>query len=169
MSIAADNGGFIVIARKIFDNPLLKDAERFRAWAWLLGEAAWKQRRIRIATGRTSRLIVLERGQLSHSLRYMATSWGWSIKRVRTFLDDLEADEMIVRGTGHAKGTQTTSQTTTQTGIQTGTDQNIITICNYCTYQDLVPDEGTQTGHSNGHANGHAIPRKWAQRRTTNQ
>jgi hypothetical protein len=140
------DSGFIVIHRKIFDNPLVRDGDRFRAWVWLIGEAAWKVRRVRIRSGRGSKLIDLDRGQLSHSLRFFARAWGWSIKRVRTFLDDLEADEMIVMGEGHRKGTQTT----TQTGTQKGTDQNIITICNYSSYQDAGIGLGTQSGTQTG-------------------
>jgi hypothetical protein len=60
----------------------------------------------------------------------MAEAWGWSIKRVRTFLDRLEMDSQTTR--------------------QTGTLQNIITVCNYETYQSPLSGEGTQTGTQTG-------------------
>jgi hypothetical protein len=122
--------GFIVIARQIFDNPLLQDAEYFRAWVWLISNAAWKPRRVKITNGRALEIIEIGRGQITHSRSYMATAWGWSEKRVRTFLNRLKTDRMI--------------------DTQTGRLQTIITICNYDAYQIAIDDEGQQTGQQTG-------------------
>ena len=92
---AHDDSGFIIIPRCLFEDPLLQDGAYFRAWLWLVSEAAWKSRRVTVTNGRTSEIVELERGQLSHSRRYMATAWGWSEKRVRTFLNRLAKGRMI--------------------------------------------------------------------------
>lgn len=107
--------GFISISRKIFDNPLLKDAEYFRAWVWLISEAAWKPTRERIQAGHATILINLERGQLAHSRRFITKALDWTEQRVRTFLNHLENEGMINR--------------------QTNQGQTVITICKYDDYQ----------------------------------
>jgi hypothetical protein len=120
--------GFIAVARGILDHHLVgarKPYSRLEAWQCLLLEAAWKRRRIGFQTGRHLGMISLERGQLSHSLRFLAKKWGWSVKRTKTFLVALENDHMI----------------TTQTDI----GQTIITICNYNSYQLAASSEETQT------------------------
>jgi hypothetical protein len=117
--------GFIIIPRRIFEDPLLKDAAYLGAWLWLISKAAWKCRSVMVNNGRTSETVELGRGQLSHSRSYMAKTWGWSEKRVRTFLNRLEKMEMI--------------------DIQPGRLQNVITICNYDIYQHAHDDEGRQT------------------------
>lgn len=125
--------GFIALARGILDHPVVGAQKPYtvtEAWLWLLLEAGYKPRRVCISNGRTATPITLERGQLSHSIRYMASAWGWTIKRVRTFLNRLEND--------------------TQIGTQTDTLQTIITICNYERYQSPEPEEGTQTGTQKG-------------------
>ena len=109
------DNGFIIIPRCIFDDPLLHNGTRFRAWLWLVSEAAWKPRRVIVTNGRTSEIVELGRGQLSHSRRYIAKAWGWSEKRVRTFLNRLEKDGMI--------------------DLKAGRHQTVISICNYDIYQ----------------------------------
>jgi hypothetical protein len=34
--------GFVALDRSALDHPLLKDAERFRAWFWIVAKACWK-------------------------------------------------------------------------------------------------------------------------------
>jgi hypothetical protein len=70
--------GFIKTPRCLFKDPLLQGGDYFRAWLWLVNEAAWKSRHVTVNNGRSSEIVELERGQLSHSRRYMATAWGWS-------------------------------------------------------------------------------------------
>jgi hypothetical protein len=85
--------GFISIARGILDHPHVgarKPYSRLEAWEWLLLEAAWKAHRVGFQAGRHLGTISLERGQLSHSLRFIASKWGWSVKRTRTALLGLE-------------------------------------------------------------------------------
>jgi hypothetical protein len=121
----SDRGHFVV-DRNVFEEPLLTDPVCFRAWLWLVSEAAWKPRRQTVSNGRTTAIIELQRGQLTHSLMYMARAWNVSVKRVRTILGRFETGSLI--------------------GRQTGTLQTVITICNYETSQTLGAAEGTQTG-----------------------
>ena len=67
---AMSDRGFIKLDRAILDDPLMVDPVCFRAWVWLLFEAAWKPRRITVTTGRSKVAIELDRGQLSYSLAY---------------------------------------------------------------------------------------------------
>jgi hypothetical protein len=118
--------GFIIVPRDLFKDPLLQDGAYFHAWLWLVKEAAWTSIRVKVSNGRTSEIAELERGQLSHSRRFMAMSLGWSVKRVRTFLNRLQAVGMI--------------------DLQTDRLQTVITICDYDIYQGSCEDEGRQTG-----------------------
>jgi hypothetical protein len=120
--------GFIALSRGLPDHPIVGLKGKFKpseAWLWLLLEAAWKPRRVGFQAGRHHGTISLERGQLSHSLRFIASKWGWSVKRTTTFLVALETDHMIT--------------------TQTDTGQTLITICNYSTYQAAASSEETQT------------------------
>lgn len=121
--------GFIALARGVLDHPVVgatKPFSYFEAWLWLLFEAAWKSRRVRVTNGRAANYIVLERGQLSHSRSYISAAWGWTEKRVRTFLLRLERDRQIALQTDHL--------------------QTVITICNYELYQNPLASKALQTG-----------------------
>jgi hypothetical protein len=123
------NRGFIALARGILHHPIVGARwpySQHEAWVWLLFEAAWKPRRVRVTNGRTYGALQLKRGQLSHSRSYMAKAWGWKEKRVRGFLFRLERDRQIRRQTGHL--------------------QMVITICNYELYQYPLSPKGRQTG-----------------------
>src|SRR5262249_24104487 len=122
--------GQIIIDRGLLDEPLLQSPVMFRAWIWLVAEAAWKPREQEVSNGRARAVVHLERGQLTHSLTYMANAWGVTVKRVRTILDRFENGSWI--------------------GTQTGTLQTIITICNYDASQRFTNEAGTQTGTQTG-------------------
>lgn len=109
--------GFIAVDRGIFDHPLFEEKHEFsrrEAWLWLLTEAEWKPR-VKMA-GSTK--IGLERGQLAHSVRFMADAWGWHKSKVERFLGRLKTETMI--------------ETLTETGI------TVVTICNYDRYQSAI-------------------------------
>lgn len=99
-----------------------------KRWAWLdlCHMAAWKGRTRIIGTV----VIKLRRGELVASLRYLAERWGWSVKKVRDFLEILEHPEI-----GKLK---------TVKGTPKGTVYRIVS---YDTYAN--------PGHSDGHAQGH--------------
>jgi hypothetical protein len=106
--------GFIALYRGFFDHPMFK-AEPFterEAFVWMLMEAAHDGRRVR----RGRAVIELSRGQLCHSIRFMAVAWKWrSSSRVVRFLKRLENETAIE--------------------IKTEQEATQITICNYNKYQ----------------------------------
>lgn len=112
--------GVFAVDRGVFDHPLLANDQpysRREAWLWLVSEAAWKPRTV----GRAGAVIELERGQLAHSIRFMAEAWGWSKSSVDRFLTRLKTGTMIETDAG--------------TGVV------VITICNYDAYQRVsLPD-----------------------------
>ncbi|WP_374412719.1 hypothetical protein [Novosphingobium colocasiae] len=132
--------GFIVMDRGALDHPLLKDADRFRAWFWLIANAAWKPTRTRIK----GTMVEIDRGDLTFSVRFLAERWGWSKSRVDRFLSDLRGEGMI----------ETRSKIGTTAGHVAGHGQSIITICNYDKYQssqgadrdNAEPEIGTTAG-----------------------
>jgi hypothetical protein len=63
------DAGYITVQRCLLKDPLLRVDAYFRAWLWLVSEAAWKGRRVTVTNGRTVEIVDLERGQLSHSRR----------------------------------------------------------------------------------------------------
>lgn len=106
--------GVYGVDRGVWDHPLFKERRSFsrrEAWLWMLSEAVWKPRRVRL-TGAT---ITLERGQFAHSIRFMAKAWRWEKTKVERFLSDLKTETMIA--------------------TDTATGQTITTICNYDRYQ----------------------------------
>ena len=106
--------GTINVARSLWSDPTFKDSEvsQREAWIWLIAEASWKSRTRRFG----SFVINLERAQLAVSTRFLAKAWRWSEARVRRYLDKLENQRMIQRGT--------------DAGI------SVITICNYDKFQN---------------------------------
>lgn len=119
---------FYKMERGWMDSPMFGDApytER-EAWSWLVGAAVYEDSEFPI----NGKRIKLKRGQLSHSLRFMAEKFKWSKNKVQRFLDKLEEwDSIIVKN-----------------GTENGTGQNIITICNYNKYQDKREKRGTESG-----------------------
>jgi hypothetical protein len=128
--------GVIAISRKLFDpDDAFFGGEPFtrrEAWQWLIAQAAYKPRTVRVRVGRKVSSVHLDRGQVSHSRAFMSDAWGWTDKTVRTFLDRLELDGRIERSEGQ----------------QTGQHQTIITICKYDEYQfgatDVTDAKGQQ-------------------------
>lgn len=122
--------GFITMERDALDHPLLQDAERFRAWFYMVARACWKPTRFDVG----GKIITLQRGQFCCSVRELAVAWGWSKSAVDRFLTRLKTDTMI--------------------GTDTGTGRLVITICNYAKYQDRGDAAGTGVGTATGTAAG---------------
>ena len=91
-----DSGGFIAIYRKVKKNWMwAKNFKRpfteFEAWMDLLLDTAFEYRKRRIK----SKIRTENRGELLYSLRYFAERWRWSVKKVDTFLKNLEEDRAV--------------------------------------------------------------------------
>lgn len=126
--------GVFAVDRGVWDHPILQSREpysRREAWLWLVSEATWKAKTIYVDGKRVS----LNRGQLAHSIRFIADRWRWPKSNVARFLDMLKTDTMIETQAGH--------------GI------TVITICKYDEYQRVsLPDRdksGTESGTRVGH------------------
>ncbi|HVI27511.1 hypothetical protein [Hansschlegelia sp.] len=81
------------VDRGVFTDPDFADepfTER-EAWLWLISDASFKAGRRRGSSG----VVELNRGEFSHSVRFMAEAWKWSKSRVDRFLDRLEKRDMI--------------------------------------------------------------------------
>jgi len=110
---------FIPIKRKLFEHYLWceeREYSRFEAWIYLLKEARFEDTKL-LDNGK---LVSIKRGQVYASIRFLATAFGWSKKRVETFLKLLVRDNMLK------------IETVKETG------QGLITICNYGKYNSVV-------------------------------
>lgn len=116
--------GVFAVSRNLFEHDFFaaeKLTER-EAWIWLIGEAAWKGRRVRAGKARVD----LKRGQCAFSVRFMAEAWGWSKSRVHRFLERLEGESMI--------------------GTAAGQGVTVITICKYDEYQRVSLPSNSESG-----------------------
>ncbi|MCW0235302.1 MAG: hypothetical protein OJJ21_17010 [Ferrovibrio sp.] len=110
--------GFFLMPRGWQDHPAWRGEpfSRAQAWVWLIEEARWKPTKVSIA-GKT---VELQRGELSHSIRFLAERWGWGKGVVERFIGRLKTETLI--------------ETRNETG------QLIISICKYDEMQ-ASPDE----------------------------
>lgn len=113
-------GGYVLIYRRVLDDPDFNNVGEAMAFIYLILKAAWKPCKVHYK----GKSIDLERGQVALSLRDFAEEFGWSKDKVARFLARLKRDSRA---------------TVTATGGATGV--NVITICNYDIYQ-AKPDEG---------------------------
>lgn len=111
--------GYTRAHRDRFNHPLFASQKFCRgyAWDWMVAQAAFKSHDIEIK-GQT---VTINRGQFSHSMRYMTKAFGWSLGVTQRFVDRLKTEHMIDTETNHG--------------------QIIITICNYDIYQAEQKDE----------------------------
>lgn len=91
------------------------------AWVWLIETATWKQGAKPVSI--KGKPLKLKRGELSHSIRFMAQKFKWDKGKVERFLKKLSKWGMI------------------KILSKTKTGQNIVTICNYSKYQDRQDSE----------------------------
>ena len=113
--------GWFKLFRGWMDSPVFAKepfTER-EAWLWLIENASIDATTINIGGSP----VKLKRGELSHSLRFLADQWGWHRAKTDRYLKKLEKWSMI------------------ETAARQG--QTIITICNYREYQDKQNKEGT--------------------------
>lgn len=106
---------YIPISRRLFEHPFWcenRTFSKFEAWLDVLQSARFENSKQLVG----NRLIEVKRGQFPVSLRFLAGRWGWSTKKVNSFLDCLMHDKMIAKKTHKETG------------------QTIITICNYDKY-----------------------------------
>lgn len=98
-------------------------ASEREAWLHLIEMAAWKGMH---RTAGKGDVVFVGRGQLHTAERTLADMWSWDRKRVKRFLSRLEKCSMISR--------------------ETGPSGNLITVCNYDSFQGDGADHGTDNG-----------------------
>jgi len=91
------SAGYVSAERDLFEHHLFAREKFCRgyAWDWMIAQARFKDGEISIK-GST---VTLLRGQFSHSLRFMAETWGWGKNAVDRFLHRLADEGMIETGT----------------------------------------------------------------------
>lgn len=125
--------GFVVIHRKIYENPLfVKHPIARQVFEDLLKLAAWKK----CQQDWRGCPVELGRGQVMISMRRLAEITARTVKQVRIALRKCEAHKMLILG--HKQGTPE--------GNTKGKAPTIITICNYTQYQDLSNLAGNDKG-----------------------
>ena len=119
--------GYVKIYRKIKDNPLWdeKPFSRFQAWLDLILSVNHKERKVMI----NGNFVEVKPGQKMTSMRKLANEWGWSITKVKKFLDELQNDEMIT--------------------YYSDTKKTVITIEKWETYQGYSDTKRTQKENKN--------------------
>lgn len=143
--------GYIAIDRGIFEHWIARNAKRFRAWQWMIADAAFAPRGKRGTWG----VVHLERGQLVGSEWMLAARWRWSRPAVNRFLQRLERAGMIARLTtrtvdGRAVPVDATisEQPTEQPTVpHLEHDVTVITICNYDAFNKVGAAQKTQASN----------------------
>lgn len=118
--------GWIKLHRQIQDHWLYKERRNFskyEAWIDLMIMATHKD--TKFIHG--NELIKLEKGSVVTSELKLMERWKWGKSKLRSFLELLEKDGMIIKKSDRKKTT--------------------ITICNYCIYQDSELHNKEQTDH----------------------
>jgi len=145
--------GYIKLYRSVIDHWLWieKPFSKFEAWVFMLLRANHSERKVNMGF----ELFQVNRGQFITSQEKLSEQFGWGRKQVRSFLDLLKADGMIL--------------------IDVSTKMTKITICNYDSYQDVRPtkdphktinrpsteqqqnNDSAQTSNSNNAKNGKKV------------
>lgn len=116
------NRGWIKLHRDILKHWVFDNAEYLKAWITLLIMANHKTKKWLV----NESLIIIKRGQIVTSMEKLGIELKWSRNKVRHFLNLLEKDSMIHRDSNH--------------------NYTHLSICNYDTYQNEQPTEGTTEG-----------------------
>lgn len=175
------------VSRAVFDHPALTGDpyDRISAWLYLIAEAGWNERGV----NRNGRLIMLRRGQLAASQRFLAERWGWERKRAARFLEQLEQLGMIHMEIKSGFGVITISNyeqyqgsqpwatdgpltgplTGPQTGPQTGPLKNGKSLSATGYFENDYEENGPLTGPLTGHRTGHPPTKNRAKTYTHNQ
>jgi hypothetical protein len=148
---------WFAVSRKIFEHevvgthvkaPPAADPKRQTwqptvAWLWMLGEAAFQNRRVLIKNN----MIHLDRGQFVCSERHLARMANWNRKAAHCFLARLSAFDMVSLSGLRRQGEQFLLDFS---GQKKGPDITVVTIRNYDIYQFAAPQQGASKGPARG-------------------
>lgn len=143
-------GGYIKLHRRVLGSPLWRSmsAEQRGVFVELLFLANWKAQQARWK----EHWYEVGRGELSHSLATIAKEAATSVKVVRTALRALMSDDRPAGGNGPV-----ITERYPIPGTGPGTGPRVLTVVNYCKYQDVPGDTGTGLGKGRarlGHGSG---------------
>ena len=84
---------WVKIHRKIQDSFLWSDKpyDRARAWIDLLLSAMYKDKKVMI----DGKVVIIKKGSFVTSVVKLSEKWGWSRKKVNSFLKVLENEQMV--------------------------------------------------------------------------
>jgi hypothetical protein len=135
--------GYYLMHRGWQDHPVFgaDPYSRRDAFEWLVAQAGYGTRDI----GLPGRIVRLERGQLCHSLRHMASVWRWTEAKVRRFLARLQAEGMIRT---HAEAGQTIVALVNYDRYQPRTDDS--SVLRRCQKTDAGTDAATDVASDSG-------------------
>lgn len=119
--------GYIKLYRTIRKHWLWEDKPFSRGQAWLDLLLLANHSDHKSVSGGV--VTVYHRGQVNVSQSYLAKAWGWSRHKVKAFLTDLSADNMVTYGQVEGQG-----------------KDRAITIVNYTFWQGLLPEQGQAEG-----------------------
>lgn len=136
-------------------------------WLWMIGEAAHQDYKRTLQ----AQTILLRRGQLVVSERYLADKANWGRKAAKVFLDRLAHFEMVRLSTTSPTpqqpdlfGTHRLICKTPKRGPSKGPGKGpgltVVTICNYDKYQLCTAKQGPGKGPSEGPARGQTLQLK---------
>lgn len=113
--------GWIYLHRSLKENWVWNDKpfSRGQAWIDILFSANYKENKFPLG----DEVVIVERGSFITSELKLMERWGWSKTKVRTFLNQLQNDGMIIKKSDRKKTT--------------------LTVCNYDTYQVLENQKRT--------------------------
>lgn len=113
-------GGYVLIYRKLFQNPIFRTDAEAMAFAWLVMKASWKDVKVRYK----HKIIDLQRGQVAISSRDLAVRLERNKDWANRFFKRLSDCDMV--------------RVTSETGV------NIVTICNYDNFQGICDTGATE-------------------------
>jgi hypothetical protein len=117
----SNNFGFIKLWRKLQNNPLWEERREYskaEAWIDILMTVRYDDAPTTTIIG--MKVYTINAGESIKSLSTWAKRWGWSVSKVRRFLDLLQSMNMI--------------------RIKIDTKTTRLTVCNYCEYRDARND-----------------------------
>ena len=111
--------GYIRLNRRFFSNAYWAKERTFslaEAWLDLIQMARFEAEPAKVIL-QNRRELLIERGEIHASLRFLAKRWGWGVMQVRTFLKKSMLSHEITQRITHG--------------------ENIITLCNYDKYNPI--------------------------------
>lgn len=147
-------GGFFVTHRRLWSSPVYMSltGEQRSVFHTLLYLANWKDNPVMLF----GEWHTIKRGELFHSLSTIAKASNVSIKVVRGAIEKLLADDSQIGGRGPFLRERTIfAKKGTTEGTTEGKAHRVLTIVNYCEYQDIPEMEGTPKGTPKGTEGAH--------------